>query len=49
MAKLMMKKRQIRRKIAVSRRTLKKHIAMQNRKLRRLERQYRTVCRAIAA
>lgn len=49
MAKLMIKKRQLRRKIAVNRRMLKNHIAAQNRRIRRLERQYRTVCRAIAA
>jgi hypothetical protein len=49
MAKLMIKKRQLRRKIAVSRRILKKQVAAQNRRIRRLERQYRTVCRAIAA
>jgi hypothetical protein len=49
MAKLIAKKRQLRRKIAASRRMLKRHISLQNRKIRRMERQYRTVSRAIAA
>ncbi len=49
MAKLMAKKRQLRRKIAASRRMLKRHIAMRSRRIRRLERQYRSVSRAIAA
>lgn len=49
MAKLIAKKRQLRRKIAASRRMLQRHIAVQNRRIRRLERQYRSVSRAIAA
>ena len=49
MAKLIAKKRQLKRKIATSRRMLRKHIAVQSRKIRRMERQYRTVSRAIAA
>ena len=49
MAKLIAKKRQLRRKIAASRRMLKRHVAVQSRKIRRMERQYRTVSRAIAA
>lgn len=49
MAKLIAKKRQLRRKIAASRRMLKRHIAVQSRKIRRMERQFRSVSRAMAA
>jgi hypothetical protein len=49
MPKLMVKKRQLKRKISASRRMLKRHISAQNRRIKRLERQYRMVCRAIAA
>jgi hypothetical protein len=49
MAKLMVKKRQLRRKIAASRRMLRRQMAMHGRRIRRLERQYRSVSRAIAA
>lgn len=49
MAKLIARKRQLKRKIAASRRMLKRHIAVQGRKIKRMERQYRTVSRAIAA
>jgi len=49
MPKLMAKKRQLRRKITISRRMLKRHISVQVRKIKRLERQYRVVSRKIAA